>query len=342
VSTVRVRAPGKVMLFGEYAVLEGATARVAAVEAWARASAHTPADAATYRVHGEVVAAPGPFVEAALATVEALPAAVWDLDSRAFSIECADGGRTKLGLGSSAAITVAAVGAGRALAGMSARPQDVLEPALIAHRAAQGGRGSGADVAASTLGGVVDCAFFAQAAWGPADALRVGDASLAVSARQVGRALPHLTLIFSGTSASTPTLVQAVMSQRHARPIIWDRALCAIADASDAGAAALDADDRIALAQAVRQGDRAMAALSRELGGGTALLGPLHALLTSLAGPACALKTTGAGGGDLYWLYGDTEAAEAEAAARIEAAGHWVLRLGLEPRGLVVETPGAE
>lgn len=339
---VRVRAPGKVMLFGEYAVLEGATARVAAVETWARVAAHAPADAATYRIHGQVVDSPGPFVEAALATVDALRDAVWDLDSRAFSIECADGGRTKLGLGSSAAITVAAVGAARALAGLSARPQDILGPALVAHRAAQGGRGSGADVAASALGGVVDCAFFAQAGWGPPDALPVGEASLAVSARSVGRALPHLTLVFSGASASTPALIQAVMSQRHARPVIWDRALCALADASDAGAAALDADSRLELAQAVRQGDRAMAALSRELGGGTALLGPLHAQLTALMGPACALKTTGAGGGDLYWLYGDTEAAEAEAAARVEAAGHLVLRLGLEPRGFVVEAPGAE
>ena len=32
----------------------------------------------------------------------------------------------------------------------------------------------------------------------------------------------------------------------------------------------------------------------------------------------------------------------AEAAARVEAAGHLVLRLGLEPRGFVVEAPGAE
>jgi hypothetical protein len=53
------------------------------------------------------------------------------------------------------------------------------------------------------------------------------------------------------------------------------------------------------------------------------------------------LKTTGAGGGDLYWLYGETEADEREAAERVRAAGHHVLTVHVDHEGFVVEAPGA-
>ena len=339
--TIRARAPGKVMLFGEYAVLEGATARVVAVETWARASAAPTGGASTYRIHDEAVDEPGPFVRAALEAVGPVPSAAWTFESRSFSTPPGAAPPMKLGLGSSAAITVAAVGVARALSGVSARPRDVLQPALLAHRSAQGERGSGADIAASTLGGLVECAFFEQAAWAPSGAIRVGPGALAVAQRPVPSILSQLTLVFAGASASTPALVRAVMEQRHARPIVWDRALSCIADASDVAAVALEADDRNALAEAVRAGDQAMTWLSRELGGGTTLLGPLHAALQGLVGPRCALKTTGAGGGDLYWLYGETEADEREAAERVRAAGHHVLTVHVEHEGFVVEAPGA-
>lgn len=58
----------------------------------------------------------------------------------------------KLGLGSSAAISALLA---RALAPRDAAAGDLLQPAIEAHRSAQGGQGSGYDVASSITGGVV-------------------------------------------------------------------------------------------------------------------------------------------------------------------------------------------
>src|SRR5262245_37809403 len=130
------RAPGKVVISGAYAVLEGAPAIVAAVDRYVTADARRTADAVT------------PEVRAALG----------NRDAPAFDARALRRGDNKLGLGSSAAILVASLGAValRDLGPLSddALAAQVFEPALAAHRAAQGG-GSGIDVAASTYGGVL-------------------------------------------------------------------------------------------------------------------------------------------------------------------------------------------
>src|SRR5438067_1243374 len=103
------RAPGKAMLFGEYAVLEGAPALLAACP----------------------------------------PSAPLHVDSSALTADGA-GGR-KLGLGSSAAVTVAVFGEQR---------QDLSRierwrTCRAAHDRAQGHPGSGADIAAALWGGIL-------------------------------------------------------------------------------------------------------------------------------------------------------------------------------------------
>lgn len=148
-----VAAPGKIFLVGEYAVLEGGAAVVAAVNRQAV---------------GEFIPAldPGsPLVaEAVRATIEALgdkatalPAgSVW-VESGAF--RASDDG-AKLGLGSSAATAACAVGAVLEMAGLPvATHRDlVFSLAESSHRAWQGGLGSGADVAAAVYGGVLQYA----------------------------------------------------------------------------------------------------------------------------------------------------------------------------------------
>jgi len=61
---------------------------------------------------------------------------------------------SKVGLGSSAAVVAAASAIARRLAGLQCAPKLVMEHALSVIRFIQG-RGSGADVAASTIGGVI-------------------------------------------------------------------------------------------------------------------------------------------------------------------------------------------
>ena len=140
--TVVATAPGKVVLSGEYAVLDGAPAICMAVD---RRATATVGDSPDGRCR---VATPGREFSNGekFRIVEAVcgsrPELTIELDTRAFA---EDG--TKLGIGSSAALTAALVAA---LGG------DYYADALAAHRRLQGGSGSGVDVAASVHGGLIE------------------------------------------------------------------------------------------------------------------------------------------------------------------------------------------
>ena len=131
-------APGKVVLFGEYAVLDGAPAIAMAVDRRARV-----------RVASDGRDLPG--VDSALvdAVIDGMGA------SSALSCECDTSefldaaSATKFGLGSSAALTVALCAAIKGDA-------DVLDDAARIHRAWQGGVGSGVDIACAVSGGLVE------------------------------------------------------------------------------------------------------------------------------------------------------------------------------------------
>ncbi|MGD0678056.1 MAG: hypothetical protein ABSC94_21805 [Polyangiaceae bacterium] len=134
---MRVRAPGKLVLTGAYAVLDGAPAIVAAVDRYAVADPSRVADC------------PIAEVRAALGD-EAAP----EVDLRALQ----DPAGRKLGLGSSAAGVVAALAAKELARGGDPRDPRVRDrifrSARAAHARVQSG-GSGLDVAASVYGGVL-------------------------------------------------------------------------------------------------------------------------------------------------------------------------------------------
>ena len=141
--TVAASAPGKIVLSGEYAVLAGAPAVCMAVT---RRAVVTVAESADGECH---VTTPGFTGEGSLNIVKAvcgdtLPARTIELDTRAFSIA----GR-KIGLGSSAALTVA-------LTAARSNSVSVFADALAAHRRFQNAAGSGIDVAAAVHGGLFE------------------------------------------------------------------------------------------------------------------------------------------------------------------------------------------
>jgi len=164
-------APGKIVLGGEYAVLRGYPAIAAAVGR--RAQARVQPIAAGHFVlttrgyHDGSCrlrqVAPGCFdyldsppAAGTFALVERIVAAACpdrqggsgiEIDSAAFVA----GNGQKLGIGSSAAVTVAL---SAALAG-DTDPARAFSRALALHRASQGG-GSGVDVACSAFGGVIE------------------------------------------------------------------------------------------------------------------------------------------------------------------------------------------
>jgi len=174
------RAPGKLVLVGEYAVLDGAPAVVAAVDRGV-ACAVSPAPERRIETPGDAR-----FARATLEALDAPPARYrfsdWNPSPTA----------TKAGLGGSAATVVCAALAARALRGERPDASALFRAAAAIHRAVQDA-GSGVDVAASAWGGVV---------W-----FQEGDATpLQVEVRPV--------VVWSGRSARTGPRVKAYLRWR--------------------------------------------------------------------------------------------------------------------------------
>ncbi|MFT4624707.1 MAG: phosphomevalonate kinase [Myxococcota bacterium] len=172
---MRVVAPGKIVLIGEYAVLDGGPAVVAAVDRGVACDMRPGPSFQITTPDGD-----DRFVRPALVAAGA-PAGEYR-----FTAWNPTATTTKAGLGGSAAATVAAVVAAHAAAGTTATLPEVEALARRVHHRVQGS-GSGIDITASVWGGI----------------RRVqGDRS-----ESVDSALP--VLVYSGTSARTgPRVVQ--------------------------------------------------------------------------------------------------------------------------------------
>ncbi|MCC6214134.1 MAG: hypothetical protein IT376_04655 [Polyangiaceae bacterium] len=258
----RARAPGKLVLSGAYAVLRGAPALVTAVDRFVVADTGRPAALVTPEVRAAIGDAPAPWFDAS---------------------ELRDEGR-KLGLGSSAAILVASLGAlalrdGAAAAGLG---EALLARAAAAHRAAQGG-GSGIDVAASALGGV----------------LRAESSAGEVTARRVR--LPaglDVEVWASSRSVATSGMLRAVEALSASDPTTFERRMGAQRAAAERAAAAVDAADRDALLAALAEQGTALAALGDAAG--VPIVDELGRFLSSAAAAqGGAFLPSGAGGGDV-------------------------------------------
>ena len=305
------RAPGKIVLSGAYAVLEGAPALVAAIDRYAMADASRPGLRVTPEVR-EALVRRGALSADARNSVDGPPSgtsqgrrlpsttpAPW-FDAAALRDEV--GGR-KLGLGSSAAILVASLAALELVIDPDSSDDElarrVLPSALTAHRAAQKG-GSGIDVAASALGGI----------------LRFERPNLGGDPRVARVTLPEPLFIrvwSSRDSASTADMIGKVARLHEARPGDHRRlmgllcsAACAAATASD-GAQFIEACGE-QLALLTELGDLAQAPI---------VTPEVRAFGKRVAERALVLPS-GAGGGDV------------------------VLCMGTEPLGGEIEPAGAE
>jgi phosphomevalonate kinase len=324
-------APGKLIVTGEYAVLDGAPALVIAMNPRAVATRRKgPRGSSPFLVAvvEELERRLGPDHPATRAALEVV------VDSSAFYA-----GGSKLGLGSSAAVTVAAT----ALA-LATDPEGVpvavpvidrelvLSIATAAHANAQGARetrdsmgsvpstrGSGADVAAAVHGGAI-----------------------AFSRTQTERvAWPAgVTLIpfFTGVSANTVTFVREVGAARERDRAAVDAALAAIGQASRAAcqACASRAPDiatnalLAALALAAEAMDRLAAATRLPLV--PAAVTAARQAMARLGGTA---KTTGAGGGDIA-------IAVIPGTEDVTVATHYLIEAGCPPLHLTLDPTGVD
>ena len=318
---LRLSAPGKLMISGEYVVLDGSEALVAAVDARLWASASAPG---SDRSPGPHALSPGTASlpsEALLARQHAeasLGATDMDLMIDASALRSAD---KKLGLGSSAAASAAAAAAVVAWHGGDVRAarRDILGWALAGHRAIAP-EGSGADVAAATLGGLVrfrrDAAEDAQTITWP-DALQV-------------------EVVWTGTPARTSELVRKVRELADGDPRAYAEASSPLRDAAGALLDAIVRGHARDAVDAARDHGRAMQTLGERSGAGivTAPLARAAQLAEAHGGSA---KPSGAGGGDVALAFFADPASAASFRDACPDAGLTLLSLSVGADGVRLE-----
>jgi phosphomevalonate kinase len=290
---MKLRAPGKVFLAGEYAVLEGRPALVCGVDRFLEATV-APAERLTLKhAPSGIVWDGGPAPEELRFAVRAVELSQPPKPFRlTFENDFAVDGR-KLGLGGSAASTVLAVRASRP----ELDERDQLKLAVNAHWLEQAKSGSGADVAACAFGGVLEV----STRMNPEPQLAVRRVPVPARLR--------LLLAFTGRSADTRSLV------KKARGLPTQ----AISAACESLTQALTNSDEEAALQAVRDGAAAMAALG-EAAGAPIVTAELMRIAAIAASAGAAAKPSGAGGGDcaVIFCFGEEVLQRAEAALRAE------------------------
>jgi len=173
---VTASAPGKVYLFGEHAVVYGEPAVPCAIERRARVTVDRRADGAT-RIHAEDLQLEGftveydgdetgrpdvdvdrPLLAAAMGYVEAAVAQVRDAagdPAVGFDVTIESDIPLGAGLGSSAAVVVAAIAAGCRELGVDLDDAELADRAYRVEHEVQDGGASRADTFCSTMGGAV-------------------------------------------------------------------------------------------------------------------------------------------------------------------------------------------
>jgi len=335
-TVVEARAPGKLFVLGEYAVLDGCPAVIAAVNRFVTAVVHLGSHGCEVRIDAEAHGGmrfdarnpppeDGPlrFVLAAWrsATDRWPELAQHDLRIEVSStLEDPQVGKT--GLGGSAATVVATAAALHAAAGAptetAADRTVLLATALAAHRRAQGGTGSGGDVAASVWGGII---LFAPR----------------------GEALPEVTRLpwptgaellagWSGTAASTTGLVQRYRAAAAGAPVragFLERTRGTVAEF-----VAAVQDGRLAF-DAINTAGDTLERLGTDLE--VPIVTPvLRRLVVAARGCGAAAKASGAGGGDCAIALARDAAGAAAVRRAWQDAGFKALDLALSQEGVTI------
>jgi phosphomevalonate kinase len=316
------------MVSGEYVVLEGAPALVAAAAARAFITLK-PRPPVTHdrspepRTPSLGLPELPPEVLLSRSCAErifgALAMTNLELDTSALRSE-----GQKLGLGSSAAAAAATVAAIASAHGQSLHDPEVrmrLLPLALEGHASIAPEGSGADVAASTLGGFV----------------RVRREGKALDARPIE--WPHgirLCLVWTGKPARTSDLVRVVKSFAARDASGYRRAIEPLHEAAAELLSAVERGDVNAAIECAAAHHDAMDLLGRSAG--APIVTPELTLASELArSVGGAAKPSGAGGGDVAIAFLKSEDARHALSEACRERGLTVLSLGLGDEGVRTE-----
>jgi phosphomevalonate kinase len=311
---IEARAPGKLVIVGEYAVLHGAPGICVAVDTPALARLEPrpgrdselviPDTAEHFGFHWDIAGkvhwldkAPGALglpLACCLTTLAASglwPAAAAasacriELDTAAFHGRSAAGQRIKLGLGSSAAVLVALMGALLKLAQANPLTHDELTAlCCAAHRRLQGGSGSGIDVATAVAGGVISIEPSAEGQ-GPRTKHLAWPRGL------------HMLAIWSGNSASTPAMLASLQNYREQQAAACTGHMAQLGNIAVQTLSAWRREDVAAILASLDRYASALQQLDRDADIG--IYGGGHAPMREIArAHGTVYKPSGAGGGD--------------------------------------------
>ncbi len=287
---IRATAPGKLMLAGEYVVLErGLPALAVAIDRRLEVEITADSMRRSWCVTSEAIGLKDaplkqvPVLAEVLARVPGVPQG-----GRIVVRSELGAGPGKPGLGGSAALCAAAFAGLWKLVGAQGSPD--LDLAIAAHRAAQGGVGSGYDVATSLSGGVAlvytsnrPTALVEQLSW--PEGL-------------------HAAIFKAHRGSATAELIQKLAAWRDEDLESFEACIDPLAAETEAFIAAFRAGDVVEILDAAAQVQEELMTLDRigELG---ILGGGQLQLLGVIEDHGAIGRTSGAGGGDCAWALTD-------------------------------------
>jgi phosphomevalonate kinase len=328
-SVVVASAPGKLVLTGEYAVLENAPAVSAAVDLRATVEVQAAAtqDSELYvantgqRYRFQAGAAnswlddPGPYgalIDAAMHILRdraalSKPLAI-SICTRDFYLPATDtsAAPVKKGIGSSAAVAVALTAALQTIAGET--PD--MELALATHHHFQGAQGSGVDVASSWFGGLISM----LPGQPPTSVPRVEE--------MIWPQGLYVMPVCTGQAASTPAKLRLLSAYKAAAPEAYAKVFESLCAAASAAATAWKNASAQEICASIRQFSESLRQL--DTAASLEIWSAPHLELAELVASADVVyKPSGAGGGD----FGVAFSADA---AQLKSFGERVVARGFE------------